>query len=193
VVRQGEPTTTLYLVARGLVRLSAVARSGREVVVGLLGRGEVFGEGVLLGLERSPVEARAVGTAEVVAIDIGTVDDLVRREPHTAAELLRLVAARLHRTSEALEDALTGNVPARVTRRLWELASTHGVPDPGGVRLPLRLTQEDLGRMVGAARETVNRTLSTLTANGLVRTDDRRYVIPDLDALRRIALEEATA
>ena len=49
------------------------------------------------------------------------------------------------------------------------------------------LTQEDLGRMVGASREAVNRSLVTLSRQGLVRTQDRRFVIADLPALTRLA------
>jgi CRP-like cAMP-binding protein len=112
----------------------------------------------------------------------------------TAVELLRLAASRLHGTASALEEALAHDVPTRLSRRLCELARRHGVPDGAGVLLPLPLTQEDLGRMVGASRESVNRSLAALSSRGLVRTEGRRYVIPDLEALARAsAHEEATA
>ena len=64
--------------------------------------------------------------------------------------------------------------------------------DGRGVRLALPITQEDLGRMIGASRETVNRTLATLMARNLIRTEGRRYVIPDVDALARASDREAT-
>ena len=154
VVRQGEEVTCLRLVADGVVRLSAVAPSGREVVVGLLGRGDVFGELALLGGGVSPVEARAVGDGtSVVVLPIGALRAVLERAPATAEELLRLVAARLHHTSAALEEALAHDVPTRVSMRLRDLARTHGVVEVGGVRLPTPLTQEELARMVGATRE----------------------------------------
>ncbi|HZD78645.1 MAG TPA: helix-turn-helix domain-containing protein [Actinomycetota bacterium] len=56
-----------------------------------------------------------------------------------------------------------------------------------GVQLTVPLTQEHLGRMVGASREAVNRSLVTLSRQGLVRTQDRRFVIADLPALTRLA------
>lgn len=182
VTRQGDPVASLFLVTAGAVRLSAVTVRGREVVVGLLGPGDVFGEVGLLG-GPSPVEARAIGAAEVVALPLETLRDLVSRHPATAEELLRLIAHRLHRTSGALRDALAGDVRTRVSRRLHDLAREHGAAEADGVRLTLPLTQEELGRMVGATRETVNRTLGSLAAHGLVRTDGRVVVIPDPDAL----------
>lgn len=182
VVRQGDPATCLFLVTAGVVRLSSVTRDGREVVVALLGGGDVFGECALLG-QSSPVEARAVGQTDVVAIPVPVLRDVLERHPATAEQLLRLVASRLHRTSRALEEALAGDVSTRVSHRLRDLAEEHGTPSREGVTIRVPITQEELARMVGASREAVNRTLGGLAARGLVRTHGRTVVIPDLAAL----------
>jgi CRP/FNR family cyclic AMP-dependent transcriptional regulator len=193
ITRQGDPVSSLSLVASGVVRLSAVTLEGREVVVGLLGEGQVFGEAALLdqGAERdSLVQARAVGSATIVQIPIAMLRTVIESNPATAEELLRLVAARLHRTSVALEEALAQDVPVRVSRRLRQLALDHGDRrSGGGIRLRVPLTQDELARMVGASREAVNRSLGVLAARGLVRTEHRTFVIPDLDALERSEIE----
>jgi CRP/FNR family cyclic AMP-dependent transcriptional regulator len=193
ITRQGDPVSSLSLVASGVVRLSAVTPEGREVVVGLLGVGQVFGEAALLddGAERdSLVEARVVGSATIVQIPASTLRTVIEGNPATGEELLRLVAARLHRTSVALEEALAQDVPVRVSRRLRQLALDHGDRrSGGGVRLRVPLTQDELARMVGASREAVNRSLGVLAARGLVRTEHRTFVIPDLDALERSEIE----
>ena len=183
IVRQDEPVACLRLVTAGAVRLSSVSADGREVVVALLGAGDLFGERALVDGGPSPVEARALGEATVQAIHAGALEAVLRHAPATAAEVLRLVASRLHRTSTALEQALALDVPSRVGLRLREIAKHHGTRVPGGVGLPARLTQDELARMVGASRETVNRSLMGLAARGLVRTHGRRYVLPDPDAL----------
>jgi CRP/FNR family cyclic AMP-dependent transcriptional regulator len=193
ITRQGDPVSSLSLVASGVVRLSAVTPEGREVVIGLLGVGQVFGEAALLddGAERdSLVEARVVGSATIVQIPASTLRTVIEGNPATGEELLRLVAARLHRTSVALEEALAQDVPVRVSRRLRQLALDHGDRrSGGGVRLRVPLTQDELARMVGASREAVNRSLGVLAARGLVRTEHRTFVIPDLDALERSEIE----
>jgi len=99
--------------------------------------------------------------------------------------VLRLLASRLRRTAGALEDALALDVGARVSRRLHELAVRHGVAETTGVRLGVFVTQEDLGRMVGASRESVNRSIRTLASKGLILRRGRSVVIPDLEALAR--------
>jgi CRP-like cAMP-binding protein len=184
VVRQGETVTCLRLVTGGVIRLSTVAPSGREVVVGLLAAGDVFGELALLGGGPSPVEARAIGdSTSVVVITLGALRAVLERTPATAEELLRLIAARLHHTASALEEALAHDVATRVSLRLRHLARSHGTAGASGVRLPVPLTQEELARMVGTTRESVNRCLAGLTARGLLRIEDRRYVLPDPEAL----------
>lgn len=182
VIRQGDATTCLFLIAAGVVRLSSVTRDGREIVVALLGAGEVFGECALLG-RASAVEARAIGETVVVSLPVPLLRDVLQHHPATAEELLRLVASRLHRTARALGEALAGDVSTRLSRRLQDLAEVHGAPADDGVRIEVPITQEELGRMVGASREAVNRTLGGLTARGLVRTRGRTVVIPDPAAL----------
>ena len=184
IVRQGGAVTSLFLVTAGAVRLSSVTASGREVVVGLLCRGDLFGESALLG-HSSQVHARAVGPTTVLALPISSLRAILERNPETAEQLLRLVAARLHRTSAALEEALAADVSTRVAGRLRELATHHGVPGPAGVRLRVPITQDELARMVGASREAVNRSVGALAARGLVRSRGRRFLITDPEALER--------
>jgi CRP/FNR family cyclic AMP-dependent transcriptional regulator len=186
IVRQGDRVSSLFLVTSGAVRLSSVTASGREIVVGLLCRGDLFGESALLG-DPSLVRAQAVGPTTVLALPIPSMRAMLERTPATAEELLRLIAARLHRTSAALEDAMAADLPRRVVGRLRELADDHGVPGPHGVRLRIPLTQDELARMVGASRESVNRTVGALAARGVIRSGGGRFVITDPGALREAA------
>jgi CRP/FNR family transcriptional regulator, cyclic AMP receptor protein len=182
VIRQGDPVTCLFFVTEGAVRLSAVTSEGREVVVAILGAGEVFGECALLG-SVSPVEARVVGRTDVVAMPVPLLRDVLERHPATAEELLRLIASRLHRTARALGETLASDVATRLSRRLHDLAQEHGVPASDGIQIQVPITQEELGRMVGASREAVNRTLGGFIAHGLVRKRGRTVVIPNPAAL----------
>ena len=178
IVHQGDGSTCLFLVTGGAVRLSSVTSAGREVVVGLLCPGDVFGESALLG-HPSAVEARAVGRTTLVAVPLTSLRSLLERNPATAEQLLRLIAARLHRTSRALEEALVGDLPSRILGRLRELAAGHGVREPEGVRLTVPITQVELARMVGASRESVSRSVGALAAKGLVRSERRRLVLTE--------------
>jgi len=185
IVRQGEDQECLFLVTEGAVRLASVTRGGREVVVALLGPGELFGESALLR-EPSPVQARAICRAEVVALHVSSIRAIVERQPGTAEQLLRLVATRLHRTRATLEETLACDLPTRIAGRLRELAAEHGVRADDGVRLTVPITQEELARMVGVSRETVNRTFASLAARGLLRPEIRTFVITDPEGLASV-------
>jgi CRP-like cAMP-binding protein len=178
IVHQGDASSCLYLVTDGAVRLSSVTAAGREVVIALLRPGDVFGESALLG-KASPVEARAVGPTTLVAVPLASLRALIERHPAIAEQLLRLVAARLHRTSTALEEALVGDLPSRILGRLRDLAAGHGVREPEGVRLTVPITQDELARMVGASRESVSRSVGALAARGLVRSERRRMLLTE--------------
>lgn len=178
ILHQGDASTCLFVVTAGVVRLSSVTRTGREVVVGLLCPGDVFGESALLG-GVSPVEARAVGRTTLVAVPLASLRSLLQQHPGTAEQLLRLIASRLHRTSTALEEALVEDLPARILGRLRDLAVAHGVREAEGIRLTVPLTQDEIARMVGASRESVSRSFGSLAARGLVRSERRRLLITD--------------
>ena len=130
----------------------------------------------------SPVEARALQGSKLLAVPVAGIDAVVDRNPATATELLRLIAARLHRTSEALEEALLLDVGSRVARRLARLASDGGERGPGGV--VVAITQEELARMAGTSRESVNRALAALSARGLVRTGGGQITVLDVKGLK---------
>ena len=181
IVHQGDPSTCLFLVTGGAVRLSSVTAAGREVVVALLCPGDVFGESALLA-HPSPVEARAVGRTTLVSVPLASLRAVLEAHPATAEQLLRLVAARLHRTSTALEEALVGDLPARILGRLRALAAGHGVREPEGIRLTVPITQDELARMVGASRESVSRSVGALAAKGLLRSERRGLLLTELAA-----------
>ncbi|HZP91203.1 MAG TPA: Crp/Fnr family transcriptional regulator [Actinomycetota bacterium] len=193
ILHQGQEVTSLRFVCSGIVSLSTLLASGRSIVLGFVERGGVFGEHALLGGGPSPVEARALGEAHIALVPVSSLEALARRDPALATELFRSMADRIRRTAAALEEVLAHDVQTRLSRRLCELARIHGVRERGRVRLAVPLTQEELGRMVGASRETVNKTLSALAARGLVRLEDRRYVISDLGALERVSRGGAVA
>ena len=149
ITRQGDLVVRPGVIERGLVRLSAVSADGREVVLGLLGPGDVLDECALLA-EASTVTASVVHEATVRRID-GETD---------APRIATALARRLRVTAGLLEEAMLHDVRTRLLRRLQDLAAGR----PAGLRLPL--TQDELGRMIGASRETVNRALRDLVGRG---------------------------
>lgn len=183
IVGQGDPSSPLYMVRTGFVSLSVSSETGREAIVGLAGQGEVFGEHWIFEPKPCPYRARALSDCRLGIVARDSLHAFLERRPDLSLELLRAVATRLQRTTESLQHALLHDVPTRVAKRLAALARDHGTRVEDGVLVRASITQEDLARMVGTSRETVNKVIGRMTARGLIRMEGRMYVIADPLAL----------
>jgi CRP-like cAMP-binding protein len=85
-----------------------------------------------------------------------------------------------------VEELLGKSAPARLAHAILELSRQHGIEDNGGILIPLRLSQGDLGKLVGLTRETVNGILHVWREQGLVEMDRRSIRVSDPERLRRV-------
>jgi CRP/FNR family transcriptional regulator, cyclic AMP receptor protein len=190
-----------------VVVVTALSPAGREAVLGLLGHGQVFGQSSLAA-GRQRATARALGRSVVRVVDVASVVlvDAAGVGPvgsgchgaagsGTAVQLAGALAARCDVLEEWLADLVLLDVPARLAKRLCELMELAGRRVPQGVLLDVPLTQGQLASLAAAARESVNRAIAALTREGVLGRVDRRYVVRDVGALRRLAgrSEEAAA
>jgi CRP-like cAMP-binding protein len=173
----------VLLVDEGRVKITMTTPDGREVMVGILGPGEVVGE--LSTLDGEPRSAAAIALVDVQATVIrGTAYRAwLMERPDVLLDQLVMVVGRL-RDSDALRVELSSyDVDRRVARRLDELARDHGRPlEDGTIRITVPLSQEELGAWVGASREAVARALGRMREAGIVETTRKGYLI--LDQLR---------
>lgn len=184
IFRQGEPGGHLYLVESGRVKITSVSPDGREVLVAIIGPGEIFGELSLFDPGIRSADARTMEETTLHALNHDIFRHYIEHHPKVAWELLRILATRLRRADEVVQDAAFFDVPGRVAKRLLRLASQHGSKMGTGFRIDVPLTQEEIAQMVGASRESVNKALSSFVDRGWVRMEDRTYFIEDPDALQ---------
>ncbi|MEX2274789.1 MAG: Crp/Fnr family transcriptional regulator [Actinomycetota bacterium] len=174
LLQQGTSGGGLFLVRTGVLREATVSPEGAWFVHDLLGPGDIGGS---LFPGPALTSIRAVSRAVVVSLDTRGFDLLLQRHPDTAWALIRALQRRIDRAQLRLDELTRFDVGERVLRRLCDLARRHGRPVPGGVRVEVLITQEQLGSMVGATRETTNRALVPLVARGDIRIDARRFVV----------------
>jgi len=183
VVREGEPAEAAFAVVYGKLKVVTASRSGHEAVVGVLRKGEVFGElAILDGGTRSATVIALVPTL-LLAIDRRKLHALLLKEATVSYKLLLVLARRLRQLVGAREVL---DVPARLAKQLIQLADDDGEQVTGGVRLRTELSQREIGAMIGATRESVNKNLALLAKRGVVRSDGRQLVV-DVPALRAFA------
>lgn len=191
VFEQGDPGVTFYLIQSGLIKVYLSSVGGREVVLAILHAGEFFGELSLIdGLPRS---ASASALQPTETLEIGRDDFRTMLGEHHAAmyKVCAVLARRLRRSDGIIADAAFLDLRGRLAKRLLDLAEEFGRPVGDTIELTVQLRQQALADMVGVTRESVNRVLSTMEAEGLVTFLRGKVTIRRVDDLARICEENA--
>jgi len=190
VVSQGEPANALFVIAKGRLKVSASGTDGRDTVLGIMAEAEVFGEIALLDGGPRSATCTALEPCELIAIDRAQFMELLLASPGIAVKLLQVLAARLRRLSQRSEDAAFLDVPSRLARSLLDLATRFGErrrPPDSGIFITLKLSQQELGDLVGATRESVNKHINDWMRQGILLQENGRMIISDIDSVRRLA------
>ena len=167
VFHEGDPGSSLFIVQSGQVKISRMGRGGDEVVFAILLPDDLFGELALF--EPAAIrtaDAEAVEATECVALGREPFLAFLEAHPRLIRPLVHALSGYLRQVDEAFADAAFVDIPARVARKLLELAETHGEKTPVGRRIGMRLSQRTLAGMVAASRENVNRALRRFQIRG---------------------------
>jgi CRP-like cAMP-binding protein len=184
---KGDPGGELYGVLAGRLRVRGLAPDGRAMVFSYLDPGAIFGEiSVVDQLPRS-ASIDAAEPSEVLVVHRSHFAPFVLEHPQVAINLARMLAARVRNISDQTEDALLLAIPARLARRILGLAETYGKAAGSGVEIAIRLPQQELGELVGATRESVNKLLRRWNERGIIRLEQGVLTVLDPAALRDVA------
>ncbi len=188
IFHQGDPGDSLYIIESGSVKIVLPSPEGEEgAIIATLARGDFFGELALL--DGAPHSATAVASEPVSALILqqAAFEELLETQPGIRRALIAGLVAELRRLTNHVEDLHFLDLPGRLANRMVRIARETRPGEARDVRLEWRYTQSELGAMIGGTRQTVNRLLADLTAQGLIRIEGEELVIPDLDALTRSA------
>jgi len=187
VFSEGEPAAAFCIVKSGHVKIVRHAKSGKDVVLELLGPGEAFG-GVAV-IERRPYPASAQTTEPTVVTKISqdVIVALAERYPSIVREMALMIGRRLRAAHESVTSLASEPVEARLAATLVRLAGREGVRNGARVTLPFHLTRQSLADMTGTTVETAIRVLSRWQRDGLLVEDQGHLVLADVDAMRALA------
>ncbi len=184
---KGDEGTQVYVVIRGRLKALTTSDEGDDVVFSILGEGEVFGEIALLGRPQRTATVTAITPCDLLVIDRRDFLQYLRSHPEASIELLAVLAERLKRVSELVEDTLFLNLPVRLAKKLVHLARSYGERLDDGVKIDLKLSQEEWGDLVGASRESINKQLREWIETGLITLEQGYVVIHRPRELERLA------
>ena len=182
VFRPGDPASTLYYVVSGSVSIITEEEDGRELVLGYFGSGEFVGElGLFVDNEHREVILRTRSACELAEIGHERFYDLLlTRLAMDAPKLLYAIASQISRrlldTSRKAGRLAFLDVTDRIVRTLHDLArEPEAMSHPQGTQL--RVSRQELSRLVGCSREMAGRVLKKLQADGKLHARGKTVVL----------------
>ncbi|MBI2969656.1 MAG: cAMP-activated global transcriptional regulator CRP [Gammaproteobacteria bacterium] len=177
IIREGDPSFDLFYIVKGSVTVMIDDSKGREIVLAYLNPGDFFGEIGLFDEEhRRTAFVRAKNKCDIAQISYERLKGLHEIFPDLLYAIAAQLAIRLRKTSRKVRDLAFTDVKGRVARTLLDLckepdAMTH----PDGMLL--RVTRQELGRIVGCSREMVGRVLKDLEEDHLITVAGKSIVV----------------
>ena len=186
ILFEDDPGDALFVVHAGRVKVVLVAEDGREVILGLLGPAEHFGE--LSLIDDQPRSAHVIAMEESTLLVLRREDfrRRVEQSPEVAWSLLTELSRRLRRADGKIGSLVLLDVPGRIARMLLDTA------DEGGSDvIDKPLTHQTIAHVIGASRETVSRAMREFQDAGWLKTERRHIQLTDRAALERRAQQRA--
>lgn len=177
IIKEGDPSYDLYYIIEGSVTVLIEDQKGREIVLAYLNPGDFFGEIGLFDEEHKRTAfVRAKTKSEIAKITYEKLKSLNNLFPDLLFAIAGQMAIRLRKTSRKVSDLAFTDVKGRVARTLIDLcrepdAMTH----PDGMLV--KITRQELGRIVGCSREMVGRVLKDLEEDSLISVSGKSIVV----------------
>lgn len=183
IFHQGDLGDSLLVLASGSVKIVLPSPEGEEAIIASLQPGDFFGELALLDDAPRSTTASAVEPTETLSLSRDQFLRLLADDPGIVRALLKALAGELRRLTGHVEELHFLDLSGRLTARLVRLAREADPAASGRVELNWPFTQSDLASMIGGTRQSVNRLLSGMVDDGLIRIDRDTLVITDVERL----------
>ena len=176
---QGDKASSLYLLKEGSIKLSQFTEEGKEVILEVMGKGDIIGETSLFQQGEFPVTAIAMEESRVCSISRKALEQLIIEEPLIAIEIIASLGRKLYDSQQQRTELSTLTVSQRIMRLFLRLAKDYGQETSEGTVVKLHLTQQDIANLVGVSRVMVVQVLKELKAEGRLIRSGKYYSLKD--------------
>jgi CRP-like cAMP-binding protein len=174
---EDEEATIFYLLLEGQVKIQQTTAEGFEVILHILGPGNIIGALPTLGEGTYPASALTLGKVFVAFTHAEVFHDILEQYPRLTKNLLRFATRVVQTSHRKIRELATERVEQRIARALSRLASQLGRQTEGGILLDFPLSRQDLAEMTGTTVFTVSRTLKQWERRGVLQLGRERIVI----------------
>ena len=186
IILEEEMGDVVFVVMSGTVKITRVNDEGKEVILAMLGSGEVFGEMAILDGESRSANALSQENCEVLTINREDFLNLLKTNNKVSLNLMTEFAIRLRKSDQQIEALSLDDAEHRIGVSILNLAEELGVIRQGVVTVENLPYQQDIANMAGTSRETVSRVMKTFEDRGLITKTGHKLSIPDYAFFKRI-------
>jgi CRP/FNR family cyclic AMP-dependent transcriptional regulator len=166
--------------------VSVISEDGKELSFFIISENDIFGELALLDGERRSATVTAIGPCELLILHHKDFNELLKQHQLIGLRLLSILAGRVRATTELYESSVFIEIPGRLAGKLLELAEEHGKETEDGVQIELKLSQYELGTLINASRESVNKQLKAWQSQGIVKLNHGKICVKEPQVLEAL-------
>ena len=182
--RQGDEGTALYIIVQGRIKIS-VSRRTDTMTLAILGQGEFLGEMALLDDMPRSADAMAMEDSQLYALNRKDFLFFLKNNEYAVHAVLSSLSLRLRKTDNVLAEMCFLNLSVRLVNKLVELAEPLVVGETKPRACALKISQQELGDILGASRESINKELKILRSKGYISTARNSILIHDLELFKK--------
>lgn len=187
VFLMGSLGDSMMAVLSGNVRISFPSPEGKEIVLAIMQPGDFFGEIALLDGKARSADAKAITACSLAVLERRDVLAFFERHPNAWLGLVQVLCRRLRTTTEQTAEVALLDLPDRLAKTLLRLAGVDQGGQPARPALQISLSQRELGNIVGATRESINKCLREWQRSGVIKSENNLITIKNWGALKKLA------
>lgn len=184
-----ETSRNIYLLKSGHVKISRIDAEGREMILEIVGPGEMFGELALLAEEEEAGKGdsdivQALDDVLICAIRKDMFEQMMKDSPELSFRVTKRIGLRLRRFEKRVTDLVFKDVRQRLIAFLLSYAENFGKIRAGVVTIPMHLSHQEIALLTGSARQTVTTILNDLRSQGYIDFSRKGMTLKDMEGLR---------
>ncbi len=180
---KGDEGNCMYIVRSGTIKIVLPSVAGEEIIVSLLHENDFFGVMPMLDGEQRSADAVAVTPVEAFVLGRNDFLSILQSDINALKTILFDLSQMIRKTDDLLEDVCFSPIAIRLAKKLIELSETTGTVEGNTARIDIALTQKEIGDMVGATRESINKELKVLREDKLIELSENKIRILDIERM----------
>lgn len=183
---EGEKCDKFFYLKSGSVKFTKITKKGNPIIMFLYGPDDFFGEFDIVDSFPSSYSIETTVNSVIGIISKQELDTLMQQDFRFGSEVLRWTSMMRKHSEMKLRDLLLYGKPGALASTLLRMAAMHGIEEDEDVIIPRHPSDSELGQLIGAPRETVNRLMSQWRKDGVVTTSAESIVIHDIEFMREL-------